>query len=233
MPPRCTSLLPAILVSAALLMCAGCQSGNKAATNQTNPQTAASAPQPAQPTQAEPAPAAPPPPVVLDLPVGTHLHVRLDQDLGSKISHTGDAFRATIADDVVLNGQTVIAKGAYAEGTVVDAKPLGHFKGGALLELQLERVHTKWGSYRVATSSIERAEKGKGKRTGEFAGGGGAFGAIVGGLAGGGRGALIGGLAGAGAGATGSALTGNKEIFLPAETLLSFRLEHSVHITEQ
>jgi hypothetical protein len=201
------------------------------ASTQSQPGSDQSAAQPgAQP--GSPAPQAPPPPTVVDLPVGTHLHVRLDQDLGSKISHAGDAFHATVAEDVVVNGQTVIARGAHAEGTVIDAKPLGHIKGGALLELRLERVHTNWGSYPVATSTIDREEKGKGKRTGAFAGGGGAFGAIVGGIAGGGKGALIGGLAGAGAGTAGSALTGNHEIFLPAETLLSFHLEHSVHITE-
>jgi hypothetical protein len=166
------------------------------------------------------------------LPVGTRLHVRLDEDLGSKISRPGDNFRATVAEDVIVNGQTVVPKHARAEGTVIEAKALGHFKGGAVLELRLERVHTNWGSYPVETSSIERAEKGKGKRTAAFAGGGGAFGAIVGGLAGGGKGALIGGLAGAGAGTAGSAFTGNHEIFLPAETLLTFHLEHSVHITE-
>ena len=134
---------------------------------------------------------------------------------------------------MVVNGQTVIPRGARAEGTVIDAKPLGRFKGGALLELRLERVHTSWGSYPVATSSIDHAENGKGKRTAAFAGGGGAFGALVGGLAGGGKGALVGGLLGGGAGAAGSAFTGNREIFLPAETLLTFHLEHSVHITEQ
>ena len=180
-----------------------------------------------------PPPQSPPPPAVVDLPAGTRLHVRLDQDLGSKISQPGDSFSATVADDVVVNGQTVIPKGARAQGTVIDAKPLGHFKGGALLEVRLERVRTKWGSYPVATSSIDRVENGKGKRTAEFAGGGGAFGALVGGLAGGGKGALIGALAGGGAGTAGSAFTGNKQIFLPAETLLTFHLEHSVHITEQ
>ena len=101
----------------------------------------------------------------LDLPAGTTLRVRLDQDLGSKISNPGDTFAATVADDVMVNGQTVIPKGARADGTVIDAKPLGRFKGGALLEIRLERVHTNWGSYPVATSSIDRAEKGKGKRT--------------------------------------------------------------------
>ncbi|MGH9560440.1 MAG: hypothetical protein ACRD3S_03210, partial [Terracidiphilus sp.] len=179
------------------------------------------------------APQAPPPPAVVSLPAGTSLRVRLDQDLGSKVSQPGDSFSATIEDAVVVDGQTVIPRGATAEGTVIDAKPLGRFKGGAVLSIRLERVHTKWGSYPVATSSIARAEKGKGKRTGIFAAGGGGFGALVGGLAGGGKGAVIGGLAGAGAGTATSAFTGNKEIFLPAETMLTFRLEHSVHITEQ
>jgi hypothetical protein len=235
---------------AALLVLSGCKSNTQAGTQpsnnsspqaQQNPQPLA----PGQPAGGQPGqsaegpngqgnapaqPQAPPPPTVVDLPAGTHLHVRLDQDLGSKISHPGDSFRATVANDVVVNGQTIIPRGARAEGTVIEAKALGHIKGGALLELRLERVRTNWGSYPVATSSIERAEKGKGKRTGEFAGGGGAFGAIIGGIAGGGKGALIGGLAGAGAGTAGSAFTGNHEIFLPAETLLTFRLEHSVHI---
>jgi hypothetical protein len=233
-----------------VLVLAACKSGTQQTNNQQPGGQAGSNGQPSQTSQqgtsdpganpasspasaSAPAPQTPPPPAVIDLPVGTRLHVRLDQDLGSKISHPGDSFSATVSDDVVVNGQTVIPRGSRAEGTVIDAKALGHIKGGALLQVRLERVHTNWGSYPVATSSIERAEKGKGKRTGLFAGGGGAFGAIIGGVAGGGKGALIGGLAGAGAGTATSAFTGNKEIFLPAETLLTFHLEHSVHITEQ
>lgn len=177
--------------------------------------------------------AAPPPPAVVELPEGTSLRVRLDSDLGSQISHAGDAFSATVADDVAVNGQTVVPRGARAEGVVVDAKALGHFKGGALLSIRLERVHTRWGSYQVATSSIARAEKGKGKRSAGFIGGGAGLGALIGGLAGGGKGAAIGALAGAGAGTGGAALTGNKPILLPSETLLTFRLERPVHITEQ
>lgn len=248
-----------VLTLAAMLLSAGCsKTTNQPATNAATP--AASPSQPAQtsnppapppdqsaaapgsastvpgatppPNQQAAAPAPPAPPPTIVIPAGTDLRVRLDQDLGSKISQPGDSFGATVADDIVVDGRTVIPRGAQAQGTVIDAKALGHFKGGALLELRLERVRTRWGSYPVATSTMSRMEKGKGKRTALFAGGGGAFGAIVGGLAGGGKGAAIGALAGAGAGTAGSAVTGNHEILFPAETLLTFRLEHSVHVTE-
>jgi len=253
-------LLLAALSLACALSCNGCKSSSQPETSQnpqssqnpaTAPQSSAatapagqpasqpaaqpgSAPAPSVPSYAQPvASAPPPPPASITLPAGTELRVRLDQDLGSKISQEGDNFPATVADDVMVNGQVVIPKGARADGTVIDAKPLGKFKGGAFLSVRLERVHTNWGSYPVATSSIERAEKGKGKRTAVFAGGGAGFGALVGALAGGGKGAAIGALAGAGAGTAGGAFTGNKQIFLPAETLLTFRLENSVRITEQ
>ncbi len=241
-----THLLFSSLALTAVLTLAGCKSSTPPASSSNassaqNPQTATSQPAASQPVAASPtgdapaaaAPAPPPPPAVIELPAGTRLRVRLDSDLGSKISQPGDSFSATVADDVMKNGEVVVPRGARAEGTVIDAKPLGRFKGGALLSVRLERVHTRWGSYPVETSSIERAEKGKGKRSAGFIGGGAGFGALIGGLAGGGKGAAIGALAGGGAGTAGSAFTGNKQIVLPAETLLTFRLEHPVHITEQ
>jgi hypothetical protein len=61
-------------------------------------------------------------------------------------------------------------------------------------------------------------------------GGGGGVGALIGGLAGGGKGAAIGAVAGAGAGTAGTAFTGNKEIVLPAESALSFKLEQPLEV---
>jgi hypothetical protein len=183
-----------------------------------------------QAAPSRPNPATPAAPAAIDLPAGTTIRVRLDQDLGSKISQPGDSFSATVSDDVLVDGRTAIARGSRADGTVIDAKPLGKFKGGAALVIKLERVTTSYGSYPVSTSSVQRAEKGKGKRTAIFAGGGAGLGALIGGLAGGGKGAAIGALAGGGAGTAGGALTGNKQIVLPAETLLTFRLEQPVHI---
>jgi len=244
---RHLALFAALLLSATLSL-SGCKSNNQQAANQNaQPAQQAAAGQPssasggapagssgapAGSSAAAPAPQAPPPPAVITLPEGTAIRVRLDQDLGSKISQPGDNFTATVADDVLVNGKVVVPRESRADGTVIDAKPLGKFKGGAVLAIRLERVHTRWGSYPVATSTISRAEKGKGKRSAVLAGGGAGLGALIGGLAGGGKGAAIGLLAGGGAGTAGAAFTGNKQIVLPAETLLTFRLDHSVHITE-
>jgi len=178
-------------------------------------------------TGSSPSPAAPQPLVV---PEGTTLTVRLGNSVGSKISSPGDSFSATLASPVVMDGNTAIPEGASARGTVVDAKPLGRFKGGALLELRLSSITVNGSERSIETSAVSRTEKGKGKRTAVLAGGGTALGAIVGGLAGGGKGAAIGAVAGAGAGTGGAAFTGNKEIVIPAESALSFRLKAPLEV---
>jgi hypothetical protein len=187
-------------------------------------------PQPSGPvlTTRQAQPSLPPQEVVI--PAGTHIRVRLDEDLGSRISEPGEGFGATLATPIYGNGVIVVPTGARVDGVVIYAKRRGRFRGRAVLELRLERVHLGSQSFHVMTSTLERVERGKGRRTAGFIGGGAGFGALLGGLAGGGGGALIGGLAGAGAGTAGAALTGNHDIFLPAETLLTFRLERPVAI---
>ena len=164
------------------------------------------------------------------VPAGTSLTVRLGEALGSKISSPGQSFSATLANPIEVGGAVVIPAGAAVEGTVVDAKPLGKFKGGASLDITLSSITVNGRPRAIETSSVLRAEKGKGKRTAVVTGGGAALGALIGGLAGGGKGAAIGALAGGGAGATGSALTGNKDIVLPAESALTFKLRSPLEV---
>ncbi len=233
------------LALAALLALGGCkQSGTPQAGNQPagNPSSAPGAATSSAPTSSgaasssyeaqQPAAGAAPAQAAVDIPAGTRLQVSLNQELGSKISQPGESFSATVTDDVVVNGMQVIAHGARAEGKVIDAKPLGHFKGGARLALRLQQVKTTAGSYPVSTNTIERTLKGKGKRSAGFIGGGAGVGALIGGLAGGGKGAAIGAAAGAGAGTAGAAATGNKQIVMPAGTVLTFRLQRAVRLAE-
>lgn len=199
-------------------------------TDQTADQNAATTQQPA------PAPAPQPekPRVeTITVPSGTSLTVRLVDAVGSKISQPGQSFSATLADPVQVNGRTIIPAGAAATGTVVDAKPLGRFKGGASLQLQLTSITIHGAPHQIQTSAVSQTEKGKGKRTAVLAGGGAGLGALIGGLAGGGKGAAIGAAAGAGAGGGGAAFTGNKEIVMPAESAVTFSLSQPLSVKEK
>ncbi len=167
---------------------------------------------------------------VKTVPSGTVLTVKMGQSVGSKISNAGDTFTATLAQAVEREGVVLIPAGAEASGTVAEAAPLGRFKGGARLRLVLNSIKVGGRNYDIKSASVARAQKGKGKRTGVLVGGGAGVGALIGGLAGGGKGAAIGALAGAGAGTAGAAFTGNKDIVVPAESALSFKLLEPVEI---
>ena len=156
--------------------------------------------------------------------------VRLGETLSSKTSEAGQPFSATVAQPVQVNGNVVIPSGSTARGTVVVAHPLGRFKGGALLEVRLNSVNVNGNDMNIRTSAVARSMKGKGKRSLVMAGGGAGLGALIGGLAGGGKGAAIGALAGGGAGTAGAAFTGNKDIVLPAESALTFKLTQPLEV---
>jgi hypothetical protein len=223
----------------ALSFLIGC--GNKPATTDN---TAASSPSPAATDNAAGGSAssatsgtdaaneakAAPTPETITIPAGKAISVRFGETLTSGKTAEGDSFSATVAEPVVVHGKTVIKRGASARGVVVASKGMGHFKGGALLQVQLTSVTINGVSHSIQTSVAGRSIAGKGKRSAGFIGGGAAAGALIGALAGGGKGAAIGAAAGAGAGTAGAGMTGNKEVVFPAESTMSFTLKHSVRV---
>ena len=172
-----------------------------------------------------------PPPIVI--PAGTELTVRLESAVGSKTSHDGDPFEASLAEPVVVGEKVVIPKGASASGVVTQAHAAGKFKGGATLALALNKITVNDTPYAIETSISSQQTKGKGKRTAGFIGGGAAGGALIGGLAGGGKGAAIGAAVGAGAGTAGAAFTGNRDISLPVESLVKFTLHSDLSVKQK
>jgi BON domain len=188
----------------------------------------ANAPASAPATAPPPAPVEKPKPQPIVVPAGTSLVVTTDQALSSKTSKAGQTFLATLARPVSVDGKTAIPKGASVTGTVITAKEKGKIKGEGQLSIALNGITVRGQSYNIQTQTLDSTEKGKGKRTAATTGGGAAGGALIGGLAGGGKGAGIGALVGAAGGLVGGAMTGNKQIEIPAETALTFTLSQSL-----
>lgn len=210
---------------------------NSMAQNQppaSNGQTEASPSQPAAAApvkEAAPAPPPPPPPPPpLVVPAGASLVVRMGNTIDTKTAHDGDSFTGTLAQPVTVNGTVAIPSGAGVAGTVVQSKSPGRFKGEGTLSVALTSVNVHGVPTSIESSTYTQTVKGKGKRTAVMAGGGTGAGALIGGLAGGGKGALIGGLVGAGAGTAGAAFTGNKDLQIPAESVVTFKLGNSITV---
>jgi hypothetical protein len=170
---------------------------------------------------------------LITVPEGTELTVVLDQSLSTMGNRTGDTFQASIAVPIVIDGKTAIPKDARVKGHVVDAQASGRLSGIARLVLTLDSVGVDGESFNIATDDEGRIGKNHNKRNGILIGGGAGLGALIGGIAGGGKGVLIGSAAGAGAGTAGAAYTGKKDIRVPAETSLTFRLARSATISRK
>ena len=210
------------MLSLTLVFALGCNKPSQSNSQSPDNSQANNAPANSQPAEQVP--------TTITVPAGRVLTVRLADDVGSKISQPGQTFGGSLARAVEVEGQVVIPAGSRVQGEVVDAKTMGHFAGGALLELKLDSIHVNGEQLPVETATVTETTKGKGKRTGVLIGGGAGVGAAIGAIAGGGKGAAIGALAGGGAGTAGSAYTGNKEIVLPAESAVAFTLRAPLRV---
>lgn len=136
----------------------------------------------------------------------------------------GRIFTGIVNEDVDgSNGRLAIPRGSSVELMVRVAQDRD-------LILDLESVIVGGARYGidVTPERIEsRGREGLGAngRTGKFVGGGAVIGAIIGAMAGGGKGAAIGAGVGAAGGAVGQIATRGREVRVPAESLITFRVE--------
>jgi hypothetical protein len=165
------------------------------------------------------------------IPEGTDIVVLTSDSIRSGNDSSGQLYPATIQGDVYgSNGSIAIPAGTRAQLVVSNVR-----SGGAVhspeLVLDLYSVDIHGEKYRVDTSSVTESNRsglGANRRTAEYAGGGAGIGALMGAVFGGGKGAGIGALAGAGGGALTQLFTRGKEISVPAETAMTFRLERTL-----
>jgi type II secretory pathway pseudopilin PulG len=201
-------------------------------TTAVSPTAGAPIPAPSKP-KVSPVPLPPPVPVNASIPAGTTLTIRIDQRISVKTSRAGDKFSGEIVTPVLNSDDKVLVpKGTRVGGVVDVSHRRGHFKGRSLLELRLTSLTLNGTRYPLATRDLARTKKGKGKRSAAMIGGGAGLGMLIGGLASGGTGMAIGGLAGGGAGTAVAGLTGNRDIDIPAESIIHFKLAQDLVVLQ-
>lgn len=165
------------------------------------------------------------------VPSGTEITVRTNDRIEAKNSNQGRIYRGVVDQDVQdRSGNVVIRRGS-------DAELIIRSTSNRELQLDLESVNVDGRRYVVSTSdeviSSEGTNKdgvGANKRTAKYTGGGAIIGSIIGAIAGGGKGAAIGAIAGGGAGAIGQTVTRGRNVKVPAESLLTFRLDQPLRV---
>lgn len=158
------------------------------------------------------------------IPPGTQIDVRSDATINVRDAD-GRIFTGRVMRDVMdRDGRPMIPRGAPAELILRRVGPRD-------FAVDLESVTVEGRRYSIDADDAERVRtQGEGRRTGEYAGGGAVVGSIIGAIAGGGKGAAIGALAGGAAGATAAVTTRGERIYIPAESVLTFRLERPLDI---
>lgn len=167
------------------------------------------------------------------VPTGSEIAVRTNEAIDSTTARANQKFSGTVEQDVTgSNGEVLVPKGSPAE-LIVRQVSSGGTTGSAQVALDLAAIDIGGQRYVVSTQDLQQSSNqgiGKNKRTGEMVGGGAALGTLLGAIAGGGKGAVIGAVAGAAAGGTAQVLTRGKEVKVPAETSLRFRLDKPLHL---
>jgi hypothetical protein len=168
------------------------------------------------------------------LPAGAVIPVRSEETIDAAVAAPGQTYAAEVTRNIVdADGAVVIPRGSNAQIIIRSSSRGGRIKGASDLVLDLDSVSVEGRRYTLDTQDMIRKGRdgvGRNRRTAEFTGGGAVIGSIIGAIAGGGKGAAIGAASGAGAGAGTQIITKGGSIRIPAETILTFRLETPLQI---
>ena len=181
------------------------------------------------------------------VPQGTVVSMRMDSWLNSGTARAGDRFTATVTIPVYVNGKTVIPAGSVVEGHVTAATPAKRRSQSGTIAVEFDQVVFPNGSRVPLRGSLTATDPKDRDRIDDenrvsaddqnrkivFIGGGGAIGAVIGGIAGGGKGAAYGGLAGAGVGVAGVLLSKGVEAEVKPGSSFGIQLSEPLSVRER
>ena len=181
------------------------------------------------------------------VPEDSVIAVQMSSTLTSRTAHVGDKFTATVTVPVYVDGATVIPAGSLIEGRITQVTPAKRMSRSGSIAVEFDDLllpnGARVGLVGTLTSDDPRTRRridDEGRVSAEgsdrkvvFIGGGGALGAILGGIAGGGKGAALGGVFGAGAGVAGVLLSKGEEAVVPSGTPFGVQLKQPLTIGEE
>jgi hypothetical protein len=169
----------------------------------------------------------------LQAPAGTELVVRTVETIDSRTAGANQVFSGIVEQAVTDGSGLVIIPGRSSAQLMIRQMSSGGATGSPEMVLDVLSITIAGRRYRVSTEDMvveSDTGVGKNRRTAEAVGGGAALGGIIGAIAGGGKGAAIGVLVGGAGGAGAQVLTRGRDVEVPAETLLTFRLDKPVSL---
>jgi len=167
---------------------------------------------------------------MVTIPNGAMIRIRINQSLDSGRAQPGAKFDGIVVNDVVADGAVAIPRGAAVHGTVLDATKSGALSGRGSLSLQLTQVMLGGKTYPLQSDVWAQNGGNKTTETVDKTAIGGVIGALVGAVAGGGEGAAIGAGVGGAVGLGSSAASGNGQVYVPSEGMLTFHLAQPVTV---
>jgi len=172
-----------------------------------------------------------PQPVSIEIPSGTTVTVQTIDPIDSSTNHTGDQFRASLAEPIVVGNQVVVPKSAEVHLRLSEVKSAGHISGKSELQIDLASIDYQGKSFPVTANLYDLSGSSRGKDSTKKIVGGAIIGGVLGGVLGGGKGAVIGATIGGGAGTAVQIATKGKQVRVPSETKLGFELKQPITIS--
>lgn len=168
---------------------------------------------------------------VYELPSGTKIKLRMDNEINSKVSKADDTFTAVVAEPVAVRDVVVLPIGAVIEGRITEVKSASSGGKAGEMKVRFEILRLKGDVKRDIEGRLVnplKAEKSSSTIKALTIVGGTAIGALIGGVAKSGSGAAIGGGIGAGIGTGAVYLQKGKEVRIRADEMFEIELSKSV-----
>jgi hypothetical protein len=173
-------------------------------------------------------------PGTLVAPAGTWITIRVNDVLSTSRNQAGDAFSATLAQALIVDGIVLARRGQTLAGRVAEVEKGGRVRGTSRLGLEMTEMSLADGrQVRVRTQLINYSGGTSMGRDGTAVAATTATGAAIGGMADGGFGAGVGALAGAAASTIGVLVTRGRATEVYPEAIITFRLVEPLTVSTE